>query len=274
VRADPRPQTITIVKVNGARNDFALLDQRPPSELDYGAIARALCERSGPIGADGLLVVLAGEAGETVAAMRIYNADGTEAEMCGNGIRCVARYLWERGEVDERFAVGIPSGSIGIEIDPGPPFVARADLGVPRILHRYADGQTVDVAGEPWRFAHVAVPNDHIVAFVPDVAAIDLEAIGALLSSHPRFARGTNVHVAQVAGGAVRARHYERGVGLTQACGTGAVAVAVAAIDDGRVDSPVDVVVPGGTLRVTWQPGARALLEGPAEIEYERTIPV
>ncbi len=219
--------------------------------------------------------MLAGEAGDTVAAMRIYNADGGEAEMCGNGIRCVARYLWERGEVDVRFAVGIPSGSIGIEIDPGPPFVARADLGVPLILHRYADGQSVDIAGgRPWRFAHIAVPNDHIVAFVPDVAAIDLESPGALLSSHPRFARGTNLPAAQVTGGVLRARHYERGVGLTQACGTGAVAVAVAAIDEGLASSPVDVVVPGGTLRVTWQPGAHALLEGPAEIEYERTLPV
>jgi diaminopimelate epimerase len=267
-----RPQSIAIVKVNGAKNDFVLIDERPPHALDYATAARTLCDRSGDVGADGLLVVLAGEPGETVAAMRIYNADGGEAEMCGNGIRCVARYLWERGEVDERFAIGIRSGAVGMEIDPGPPFVARADLGFPRIVHRYADAQTIDAGGRLWRFAHVAVPNDHIVAFVPDVAAIDLAEIGAGLSGHPRFAGGTNVHVARIDGGVIYARHYERGVGLTQACGTGAVAVAVAAIDDGLAGSPVDVVVPGGTLRVTWQPGAHALLEGPAEIEYERSV--
>ena len=111
-----------------------MLDQRPPSELDYGAIARALCERSGPIGADGLLVVLAGEAGETVAAMRIYNADGTEAEMCGNGIRCVAKYVYDHGLVRKptlRIETGRGVLSLDLELSGGKVQLVRVDMGEP-----------------------------------------------------------------------------------------------------------------------------------------------
>ncbi len=264
-----------IVKVNGARNDFALLDERPPRVADYPGLARTLCDRDGPLGADGLLVVAPRASDAFAATMRIFNADGSEAEMCGNGIRCVARYLWERREVGTDFAIGMASGPIAVSLDPGPPLRVRADVGVPHIADRYAAGATIDVDGVPWRYARLAVPNAHVVAFVDDVDAVDLVRVGASNAPDARFAGGTNVHVAQVIDrNTIRARHYERGVGLTQACGTGAVAVAVAAIDDGRAQSPVTIIVPGGSLRVWWAHGEHATLEGPAEIDYERTIAV
>jgi diaminopimelate epimerase len=271
-------KSVALYKMNGAGNDFVVLDERPPRDLDYQALARAFCQRTGELGADGLLVVLAPQAGAGVAAtMRIFNADGSEAQMCGNGLRCIARYLWERREVGSRFKVATKSGVVGITVEAGPPFSARVDMAEPRIVRRFAEGASLSAAGENWRYAEVTTGNRHVVLFVEDVDAVDLEAVGATIAADALFAGGVNVHVAQVVtggaeGDALAVRHYERGVGLTQACGSGAVAAAVAAIDDGRITSPVAARVPGGTLTVDWKPGARAFLEGPAEFEFERDV--
>jgi len=272
-RADPSARLVPIVKVNGAKNDFVLIDERPPRPLDYGAVARAVCDRSGDVGADGLLVVLAPTGRGAAATMRIFNADGSEAEMCGNGIRCVARYLWERDRPGDSFAIDTLGGRMGVRVESGPGVRVSVDLGVPRIERGSDDALTVRDGANEWSFASVAIPNPHLVAFVADVDAVDLERLAALVASDPRFSAGTNVHVAQVtAGDTLRARHFERGVGPTAACGTGAVAIAVAAIAAGRVTSPVAVTVPGGVLSVRWNPGDRAHLAGETAVEYERTI--
>jgi diaminopimelate epimerase len=271
-------QTVPIVKMNGTKNDFVLLDERPPRFSRYQGLARRLCDRRGPIGADGLLVVLAApyddDVPDVAATMRIFNADGSEAEMCGNGIRCVARYLREHGAAATRFSIETLAGPVGVVVeDAGPEFRVRVDMGVPRILGRLADGAAVDVAGERWRYAEVSIGNPHAVVFVEDVGAVDLVRVGGAIASDARFERGTNVHVAQIVDArTIRARHFERGVGITQACGSGAVAVATAAIDEGRVSSAVTVHVPGGVLVVEWRRNGHAFLTGPAEREFERTL--
>jgi diaminopimelate epimerase len=264
---------LSVTKMHGAHNDFIVVDERTPQLTDYPALARRLCERAGEIGADGMLVLSAPPAGtESVATMQIFNADGSEAEMCGNGIRCVAKYLAERGAADS-FTIATLSGPIAVDIVAhAPEFVARADVGVPDLPSGGAS-ETIEAAGETWTYRSVSLGNPHIVIVVDDVAAIDVERIGAMLATHERFPGGTNVHFAQsIDRQELMVRHYERGVGITQACGTGAVACAVAAIVAGTADSPVGVRVPGGRLTVNWTRGGSATLAGPAETVFERTI--
>jgi diaminopimelate epimerase len=268
------PQRVPIVKMHGTRNDFVLLDERPPHALDYGRLARRWCDRAGDVGADGLLVILPPST-DALATMRIFNADGSEAEMCGNGVRCVARYLWEEGG-GAHFAVDTLAGRIELDVaEQGPDVSVRVELVPPRVQRPYGEGASIDALGAEWRYAQISLGNPHIVIFVDDPATIDLAALGGALATHPRFPEGTNVHVgAALDRRTIAVRHFERGVGITKACGTGAVAAAVAAIEDGRVASPVRVEVPGGALEVEWSPGAAAFLSGPAEVEFERTLDV
>ncbi|MBV9103042.1 MAG: diaminopimelate epimerase [Candidatus Eremiobacteraeota bacterium] len=265
---------MTILKMNGAKNEFLVLDERRPRLSAYGAFARRWCDRSGGIGADGLLVVLPPTAGGA-ATMRVFNADGTEAEACGNGVRCVARYLWEQG-AGERFAIDCNGESIAVELQQRKhQIVVRADLGVPVMIHRLGDGVRLEACGDSWHYGHVTMPNPHVVMFVDDPARVDLEALGAALTHDPAFPLGTNAHVARVHDrNSIVMRHYERGVGVTQACGTGAVAAAVLALDDRRVENPVRVIVPGGELEVVWETNGHAILSGPAETEFVRSVEV
>ena len=263
---------VRVVKMNGTRNEFVVLDERSPRFGEYGKLARRVCDRETGIGADGLLVLLPPSA-SGIATMRVFNADGGEAEMCGNGIRCVARYLWEEG-CGNRFVLDTLGGPVGLEVvDHRSDVAVRVDLGVPQILQRYREGAAFEALGQTWRYGRVSVGNPHAVVFVDDPYAVDLERLGARVQSLPAFASGINLHLARALDIVTLAvRHYERGVGITQACGTGATAAAVLAIDDGRVRTPVQVQVPGGLLGVDWRPGGRATLWGDAEVEFERFL--
>ena len=262
-------------KMHGAENVFVLIDERPARFAQYDALARTLCDAAGPMqGADGILVVGEPSAGSgALARMRIFNADGSEAEMCGNGVRCVARYLGERG-ADSEFAIETLAGRVGARIVSRDPFAACVDIGSITFPHA-ADEESFEALDSAWPFYDVSVGNPHAVIFVPDVAAIDLAALGASAQRLARFPAGTNVHVAAIEDATtLRVRHFERGVGLTQACGTGAAACAAAAIVTQGVRSPVAVRVPGGTLEVAWEPGGTALLTGGAEHVFTRAVVV
>ncbi|MBC5800972.1 MAG: diaminopimelate epimerase [Candidatus Eremiobacteraeota bacterium] len=258
------------MKMHGAHNTFVLVDERPARCADYNGLARTLCARDGPVdGADGILVVL--EAREASVAMRIFNADGSEAEMCGNGIRCIARYLFERGEGDA-FTIATGSGRIGATVTARAPFAATVDMGPVHFPHGVEE-EALEVSGTTWRLYEVSLGNLHAVALVDDVDTVDLLALGKALQTHGRFRTGTNVHLAAALDTrTLNVRHFERGVGLTQACGTGAVAVAAVAIAARGFPSPLDVRVPGGTLAVAWQPGGHAQLTGGAEFVLEREV--
>jgi diaminopimelate epimerase len=263
-------RTIPALKMHGTHNEFVLIDERLPQAEDYVELARRVCDRASGWGADGLLVLT--EEPGAAARMRVINADGSEAEMCGNGLRCAARYLAERG-AGERFTVATLAGPIEATIVArAPEFLVRIDLGEPR----FPDGlraERLAAAGTLWTYYAVSLGNPHIVIFVDDVAAVDLLRAGAELARDPHFAQGTNVHFVQVLGpDALRVRHYERGAGPTQACGTGAVASAVAAIRLHGTHSPVTLEVPGGRLEVAWEPGGHATLTGPAEVVFERAL--
>ncbi|HEY0798908.1 MAG TPA: diaminopimelate epimerase [Candidatus Baltobacteraceae bacterium] len=256
--------------MHGTHNDFVLIDERPPRISSYADLARTLCDRSTGAGADGLLVVR--DAPGYVAEMRIFNADGSEAEMCGNGVRCVARYLAERGAGD-RFVISTLAGPIETAIVTNvPEYLIRVDMGIPTLPHGDTP-QTIKDSEQTWRYLSVSLGNPHIVIFVDDVDAIDLESLGSRLATNAHFTDGTNVHIAQVLDRHdLRVRHYERGVGITQSCGTGAVACAVAAIVEGRCASPLTVRVPGGMLEVRYERASHAHLTGPAVTVLEETV--
>ncbi|TAM58663.1 diaminopimelate epimerase [bacterium] len=229
-------QRVAVAKMHGARNDFVLIDERAPHVTDYPSFARRVCDRRGGIGADGLLVVLPSRSAD--ACMRIFNADGSEAEMCGNGMRCFVRWLYERGGLHrEHLVVETLAGPIACTVrsaDPGH-FVVEVRITEPSFPP--PDG-TAGIA--------VSTGNPHRVYFVDDVAGYEL---AALAGPAPR----ANVHIVQVLDEhGLRVRHFERGVGETPACGTGIAASAAAAIRTQRAVSPVRVEVPGGVVDVAW----------------------
>jgi diaminopimelate epimerase len=259
---------ITVAKLQATGNTFALIDERPPRFEGYSELARLLCDPAHGVDADGLLVVL--EHPQADAAMRIFNADGSEAETCGNGLRCIARYLSER-DGRETLTLATASGLVAASVSSKDPFEAAVGMGRATFP---SDGraETIDAGGSSWTYVAVSLGNPHVVIFVDDVAAVDLERVGAAIASDARFAGGTNVHLAKlVSPDHLQVRHYERGVGRTQSCGSGAVACVAAAIRRGA-RTPVRVDVPGGRLGVELEPGGAFVLSGPAEPVFERTL--
>jgi diaminopimelate epimerase len=256
-------------KMHGIGNDYVYVNGFAETVADPAQLARKISDRHLGVGGDGLILILPSDKADV--RMRMFNADGSEAEMCGNGVRCVARYLAERG-AGERFAIATAAGLIDIEIvSRRPAFLVRVDMGVPRFLD--AAARSLEAAGRSWDVHRVSTGNPHAVIFVDDVEAVDLERLGRELGAHELFPEGVNVHVARrVDARTLQVRHYERGVGLTQACGTGAVASAAAARRAGLVAAPLTVRVPGGTLEIDWTPAGTATMTGPAEHVLEREI--
>ncbi|MGH7738437.1 MAG: diaminopimelate epimerase [Candidatus Tyrphobacter sp.] len=249
-----------IVKMHGARNDFIVVDAREEPVPQPRALALRLCDRRGGIGADGLLLV---EPSRIAAvAMRIFNADGGEAQTCGNGIRCIARYLDERGE-GARLEIETNAGIVQTHVvQREPVYLVRVAMGVP--THRA-------LAEEGAHF--VDLGNPHVVLFRSSLRDFDLIASATAMQGAGVLPEGGNVHVAVVEDShTLRVEHWERGVGLTQACGSGAVACAAAAVRAGFVRSPVTVNVPGGVLTVEWDGSAGAHLTGPAERVFETDV--
>jgi diaminopimelate epimerase len=247
-------------KMHGLGNDFVIFDAREePLEMD-GARARAIADRKTGVGFDQLIVIEPSEVADL--RMRIFNADGGEVESCGNASRCVA--LLAGGAARIETAGGIISGSSDGK-------GATVDMGEPRFdweaipLAYPMDTAAMPVAWEELQGpAAVNVGNPHVIFFVEDAGAVELDRLGPLIETDPLFPQKINVNVASIEGDAVRLRVWERGVGLTQACGTGACATAVAAIRRGLVRSPVEVRLPGGTLTIAWAPGEQIRMSGPA----------
>ena len=251
----------TVSKYHGARNDFILLDARSHPVEDPHAFALRWCHRHTGVGADGVLLV--GTSRRAAVSMRVINADGGEAEMCGNGVRCVARYLDERGE-GGALAIDTLAGIVQTTvIERGEVYRVRVDMGIPRIVSTNAT--------EP-RSAIVDTGNPHLVLFREEIERFDLLPFGEAAQADAHYPAGVNVHLVEAEDrSTLRVRHYERGAGLTMACGTGAVASAVASIERGDVASPVLVRVPGGELTIEWD-GGHAFMTGPAVHVFDTQI--
>jgi diaminopimelate epimerase len=254
-----------VTKMHGAKNDFVVLDRRNDGAFDASSFARWVCDRRLGIGADGCIILEKGRAADV--RMRTVNADGTEAEMCGNGIRCAARWLDEAGEGD-RIAFETHAGIVRTEIVArDPEYLIRVAMGRPNIRER-----SVPMLPDA---AFVEIGNPHVVIFRTDVDQVDLEAVADALQHERLFPFGTNVHAVAIGDErTLRVRHWERGVGLTLACGTGAVACAAVAIERGAVSSPVEVFVPGGRLVVEFDDLGNAHLTGPAVRAFDTEVNV
>ena len=252
----------TVSKYHGACNDFIIVDAREQTVDDAHGFAQHWCDRHVGIGADGVLIL--GTSNRANVSMRVINADGSEAEMCGNGVRCVARYLDERGG-SASLAIDTLGGLVHTEvIERGDVYRVRVDMGAARIV---SINET-----EP-QSAIVDTGNRHLVFFREEIDRFDLWAIGEAIQEEPAYPGGINVHLIEVEGpGSLRVRHYERGVGLTMACGTGAVASAVASIARGDVKSPVLVRVPGGELTIEYNGDGHAFMTGPAVHVFDTQI--
>jgi diaminopimelate epimerase len=248
-------------KMHGLGNDFVVIDARDDAVAITNGRARAIADRRTGIGCDQLIIVEPSDVAD--ARMRIFNADGGEVEACGNAARCVALLLGETSTIETL------GGTIRGEADGGG---ATVDMGVPRFgwdvipLAYPLDTANMPVAWEDLENpAAVNVGNPHVIFFVPDNDAIDLERLGPQIETDPLFPARINVNVATIlSGDRLRLRVWERGVGLTQACGTGACATAVAAIRAGHVQSPVTVDLPGGSLTIAWTSGEAIRMTGPA----------
>ncbi len=268
------------VKMNGCGNDFVILDARAGAPRLTPARARALADREAGLGCD--QVIALEPSARADAFMRIWNADGEEVSACGNGTRAVAWLLMEEGGAAKTIetAGGVlraeRSGPHAITVDMGPPRLAWDEIPLARAMDTVALDLALDHAG-----ARLAAPaavnmgNPHIVFFVEDVMSTPVAEIGARLERDPLFPEGVNVGFAEIeAPDRIRLRVWERGAGLTKACGTGACAALVAAHRAGRAGRAADVIVDGGVLRIEWGADDHVRMTGPVELEGEGEVDI
>ena len=250
-------------KMHGVGNDFIILDPPEIADLDLPTLARRACDRHFGVGADGILVPTPSE----VADLRMVylNSDGSSSEMCGNGIRCLARYAKERGLVDGD-ALTVETGA-GVQkillLGDGS---SRVDMGPPEL------GSEVELLG--FRFLRISMGNPHAVALLDnegDVEALDLRSVGPRIENDPLFPEKTNVEFVHARGTRdVRMRIWERGAGETLGSGSGSCASAVAAVYRGLAESPVRVAMDGGAVEIEWAgENEPVYMTGPAEYVFE-----
>jgi len=267
---------VQFYKYHGTGNDFIVLDAMEKGVFLSPQEVEALCRTHTGIGADGVIFACTSLAAD--AAMRIFNADGSEAEMCGNGIRCLAKYLFEKMGVErEEMYIETAGGTkrlrltavesvvTEVEVDMGlPEFVSR-DLPAPDDPSRPGEVTIAMADGEAHHAFCLSMGNPHCVLFVDDAEAARVERTGPLIEHHEFFPNRTNVEFAQVLDERrILLRVWERGVGETQACGTGACAAAVAALHGGRCTAPIEVRLRGGELRIDLDEQGHVYMTGPA----------
>jgi len=270
---------IRFTKMHGIGNDFVLIDTLQDAALpaDLPTFSRKVNDRRFGIGGDGLILLERGA--NAPYRMRMFNPDGSESEMCGNGIRCFGLMLHEHGHLEES-TVDVETGAGQLTLNMVGERSFRVDMGKARLTRGEigmtgpADEQFIEQpVGEGYKGTAVSMGNPHLVIFVDDVSKIELESIGPILEHHALFPKRTNVHFIQVVDrGHLIQRTWERGAGITLACGTGACASAVAAFVTGRAERSVDIKLPGGHLQVEYVEDGRVLMTGPAETVFEGTI--
>jgi len=270
---------LRFTKMHGAGNDFVFLDGIDTPLPEIAPIASRLCDRHFGVGADQLLVLLPSSRKDVDFRMVIYDADGSEVEMCGNGIRCLHRYVRSRGYTQkDEIAVETRGGVVRprsdgelVRVDMGAPVLAPADI--PTRLAA-AGGKPegpvlrapLDVDGARYEASAVSMGNPHCVIVVDDPEKFPVETVGRKIEAHPSFPNRVNVEFVRPEGrGRIRQRTWERGTGETLACGSGACAAAVACALNDLTDRDVEVVLRGGTLRIHWDEKTNhVFMSGPA----------
>jgi diaminopimelate epimerase len=268
---------IQFIKMQGAGNDFVIVDllkndDHALASEELKKLAAKICDRHFGIGADGLILVLPSKKADY--RMRIFNPDSSEPEMCGNGIRCFSRYIFE--QIDQKKEVFSVETVAGIMV---PTLVTQSgivtgvevDMGVP-VVETLNEGLTIE--GDKMAINKISMGNPHCVIFVDDIETVDFTRLGPIIENLPLFPNKTNVEFAQVINEReISVKVWERGAGYTLACGTGACATAVAAISNGLAGSPVMIHLPGGDINIEWSGQKESvIMTGPAETVFKGTI--
>lgn len=266
---------LRFTKMHGAGNDYVYVNGFEEIVPDPPALAVRISDRHFGVGSDGLILILPSEKAD--CRMRIFNADGSEAEMCGNGVRCVAKYVYDHGMArKEEIRVETGAGVLSLQVFPEKGRVAkvRVNMGTPRLGRSEIPmvGPKGRVVGEPFpvldrtfSITCVSMGNPHCVIFVDEVERFPVEQYGRAIESHPAFPRRTNVELVQVVGrDELRQRTWERGSGETLACGTGASAAAVSAFLNGIAGRRVLIHLLGGDLEIEWSEEGPVYMTGPA----------
>ena len=274
-------------KYHGLGNDFIIFDgilDSIPSEIILGnsVLISKICNRNFGIGADGIFLLLPGN-GNCNFKMIIYNSDGSQAEMCGNGIRCIVKYLFDKHHIKGNVVINTISGDISakidinnqIEVDMGIPILDP--LNIPCKLERGVNGLPqgkLKIDNLDFNIYSVGMGNPHMIIIVPKIKNIPINSWGPILERNHRFPASTNVHFVEI----INSREanilvWERGAGLTLACGTGACACHVACNLLGLLDNKSYLSLPGGTLNISWtRPGQTVLMKGPSKFVFSGTI--
>ncbi len=258
-------------KMHGLGNDFVVIDARGTPVAMTTALVRALADRWTGIGCDQLILIEPSVSAD--AKMRIFNQDGGEVEACGNAARCVAQLIGAQASIETAGGnISGTSDAAGATLNMGEPRFDWDTIPLAYAMDTIAMPVGWEALKNP---AAVNIGNPHVVFFVDDARAIDLERLGPIIENDPLFPERVNVNVASVTGpNALTLRVWERGAGLTRACGTGACATGVTAIRRRLVANPVTVSLPGGDLRIAWTPGGTIEMTGPAAHVFSGEIDI
>lgn len=281
-------EPLRFTKMHGLGNDYLFIDTRMMAEQPdsvWSHYAVVMSDRHFGVGSDGIILIAPSQSAPV--RMRIFNADGSESEMCGNGLRALAKWLYDRGQLEPGQAIETGAGLLYPEViaaEGGLARVIRVNMGTPR-LSRSEIGmigtagatcieEPLEVDGSMVTVTCVSMGNPHVMVFGPLWDPRVMEEMGTKIEHHPMFPRRTNVHSVEIVDfHRLRIRHWERGAGLTMACGTGVAASTVAAVLTGRVSRNVEVTVPGGILEASWDDkSGNVFLTGPAQEVCEGTF--
>ncbi len=263
-------------KYHGLGNDFIVVEQEEVDTFELDKLAKTLCNRHTGIGADGLIVIK-----QRPLEMLFYNSDGSTARMCGNGIRCVAHYMYTSGFDGKELTVKTGAGNLKVEITKQEPFLAKVNMGMPDFTPSRVPvltdkpefvGEALTAGGQTFTVSSLFMGTNHTVVFVDDLEAIDVEKTGAEICNNPLFPDQTNVNFTQVINDTtLQVRTYERGVGPTLACGTGCCAAAVMANKLGHTGARVKVELALGALDIELTADG-VYMQGPAVRVYDGNI--
>lgn len=275
---------LQFTKMQGLGNDYVYVDCTKKKLENASEVAVKVSDRHFGIGSDGLILINASNVANF--EMEMYNADGSRGEMCGNGIRCVAKYVYDYGLTDQTHISVETLGGIkylDLTVEEGRVRQVRVDMGRPMLcpaeIPVIANGESVidmpiEVDGTEYRMTAVGMGNPHTVVFVEDVDGLEIERIGPKFEHHPCFPNRVNTEFVKVLDrNTVKMRVWERGSGETLACGTGACAVAVACILNGLTENKVTVQLLGGDLLIEWDREAdKVYMTGPAEVVFDGEV--
>ena len=271
-------------KMQGLGNDYVYVNCFKETIENPPEMAKKVSNRNFGIGSDGLIMINPSDVADF--EMEMYNADGSRSEMCGNGIRCVGKYVYDYGLTEkEHISVETLAGIkyLDLTVEDGKVKLVKVDMGSPELVPEnipiVADGnrvidEPINVNGTEYRMTGVSMANPHAVVYVEDVKGLDIETIGPAFENHERFPNRVNTEFVKVLDrNTVEMRVWERGSGETMACGTGACAVAVACILNGFTEDKVTVKLLGGDLQIEWDKEAdKIYMTGPAEVSFDGEI--